>query len=196
MPLSSQPSSNKQIRTLILVLCSGLVCALLLSGFLVYFYGPTGQYMAQNAMLAPDLITTLSYNDTNHKTGGMSRYVYDKINFSYYDEKTKQQHQMVITPEQYSQFYQLISHEKSYLNVPKEALDTFAKGIPATISIQVRTDSHAAWQDETKIFQKIEIAQNSNDFRIELHEQKSTSNLIYFSHPNIYQKAIQIFIKQ
>lgn len=189
-----QISPKRQIRNLLMVLFSSVMCAFLVSGMLLYYYSPSGRYVVKNALLAPELTTALMYNDTNHKTGGSSRFVFDGIEFAFYDSETKQQRKLQITPEQYQNFYQLIASEQSLLDVSKEVVALFNQEATAKLSIKVRTESHAAWQDETKIFQSVLFVFEGDFFRIELHEEKSANNWVYFYHPGIYQEVMKVFI--
>lgn len=183
--------SGQQIRTLLVVLFAGVTAALLLSGVLLYYYSPSGRYLVKEALLEPNLLTTLSYNDTNNKTGGMSRFVYDGLIFTYYDHKVRKQDAM-INPELYERFYYIINKDKSILDLPDEAIVAFNKGNPVSLSIIVRTESHAAWQSEIKVFQKLEISP-SDYYRIELHEETSKNKLVYFYRPGIYQETLHLF---
>lgn len=183
------PSAKRQIRNLLAVFISGIACAFLLSVFLVYNYGPSGKYIVRNALISPDLVTILSYNDTNVHTGGMSRFVYNGLEFSYYDSKAKQQKIIQLDPDQYNKLYQSIISDSSILEAPSDVTALFSKD-PAALAIKVRTESHAPWQDETKDFQRVEFV---NDFyRIKLHEEKSADQWVYFKHPGIYQEVLNI----
>ncbi|MBA3957758.1 MAG: hypothetical protein H0X51_05115 [Parachlamydiaceae bacterium] len=187
-------SAKNQIRNLILVIFSAICGAFILSGVLLYQYGPSGRYMVRNALLSPDLLTTLSYNDTNIKTGGLSRFVYDGMVLSLPDSKSKQTREIQIDPAHYQLLYQQISSDTSLGTVPDSISTLFSKETPATLTIKVRTESHAEWQDESKAFQKLQFATEGNFYRIELHEEKSPDQWIYFNHPDIYQKALKVFI--
>lgn len=192
--MKKQSSSRQQVRTLLKVILSAVVAALVLVGSLLYYFGPSGRYVVKNALINPSLTPVLSYNDVNHKTGGTSRFVYDGIEFIYYDQRTQQQHTLSILPETYQTLYDKIANEKSLLEVPSEILNAFV--LPSTLSIMVRTDSHAPWQDETRVFQKVDFAPQGDYFRIELHEEPTTHNLIYFSYPGIYGEALRILKSQ
>lgn len=184
---------NSEIRKLITVLSSAIIAAFLLSFFFVYNYGPSGRYLVKNALLSPELTTTLSYNDINHKTGGSSRFVFDSIEFSNADSYSKQQRQLKITPEQYAQFYQLVSSDKSLQNSTEDLLALFGKGIAASLVIKVNTENHAAWQEESRVFQEVDFTKEGNYYRISLHDEKM-GKWIYFYHPNIFAKVTDLFI--
>lgn len=192
---NQQNSSMGKIRALLTVLISGVVCAFLVSGLLLYYYGPSGRYLVKNALLAPELMTSLAYNDTNKKTGGNSRFVFDGIEFSFYDDQAKMQRLIQISPGAYKNFYDLVMADKSLLNVPEAVLALFEKA--ATIlTIKVRTESHAAWQDETKVFQVVQFSDEGNHYRIKLHEEPSPNEWVYYSHPDILTNAIHTLIPQ
>lgn len=184
-------TQRKDIFSLLALMGTAILVAILLSVVIVMLYGPTGRYSVNTALLAPELIPTLSYNDTNNKTGGSSRFVFDSIEFTFPDASLKQQN-LQIDPNQYSRFYQLIASDKSLLDPPPEVISLFTHDPLASIAIKVRTESHAKWQDETKLFQQIDIV---NDyFRVSLHEEVLTGNWVYFYHPQIYQKTLNLFI--
>lgn len=189
-------SSSKEIRNLLGVIGCGVASAILLSAIFLYNYGPSGRYLVQNALLAPELTTTLTYNDTNQKTGGSSRFVFEAIEFSFFQDNEKKQKLLQISSEQYSQFYKAIISDKSLLNVSPEIIALFNKDSMATLSIKVRTESHAAWQDETKIFQQVNIVYAGDYYRIQLHDEQTGSNWIYYENPGIYKTTMDIVIPQ
>lgn len=179
-----------------MVITMAVSSAFLLSGVLAYHYGPSGRYLAHNTLLAPNLITKLDYNDTNPKTGGSSRFVFEDILFSFYDSAAKQKRVLHISPEQYAQFYKLITNDKSLENAPQDVITSFYTEKIASLIIKVRTESHAAWQDETKTFQQVDFVPEGDLYRIELHEEKSAPDFwVYFNHPDIYRKVLNTFMK-
>lgn len=189
-----QNTAKQQIRTLLGVLLCGIACAFLVVGFGAYYYGPSGRYKVRNALIAPELAMTLIYNDTNSKTGGTSRYIFDGIQFSYYAPHEKQVKRIEIDPELYNRFYQSILSDISIDPVTAEIEGLFQKEHEASLNIKVRTESRAAWQDDTKSFQEVTFASQGDYYRIELHEEKNPNPWAYFHHPKIYQKAIQTFV--
>jgi hypothetical protein len=189
---NSDLTSRQQIKTLLIVIFSGVLCAFVFALAILGYYDFSGRYLVKNALLESSLLTTLSYNDTNSKTGGLTRFIYDGIELSYYDPQTKQQRKSAVRQDQYAQLYQMIAEDKSLSSPATEALDAFQKGIPATLSIKVRTESHAAWIDTTKAFQRIDFANGGGYFRIELHEENAANHLVYFYHPGIYSQLLQL----
>lgn len=187
------PSPKRQVRNLLSVLSFSILSAFLIAGLLLYAYGPSGRYLVKQALLSPDLMTSLNFNDSNHKTGGMSRFVFDGIELSLYDSQTKKMQNKPISLDGYKKFYELVANEKSLKSPPEEVESSFRKMPIASLLINIRTDSHAAWQDETKIFQEINFLVEGDYFRIELREeQNSGGNWAYYYYPGIYQKALNL----
>jgi hypothetical protein len=194
--LSGEPSSKQQIKDLILVLLSGVLAACIISGILLYKYGPTGVYTVTDALIDPTLATTLDYNDHNDITNGKDRFVFNGIEFSYYDSKENKQKKINISSESYKKFYNMISLDKSILNIPPEISNLFNPANAAILNINVRTESHAAWQNETKQFQSVNFAYAGDYYRIKLHEEKYPNEWVYFHHPAIYQQVLQLFVSK
>jgi hypothetical protein len=190
-------SSKQQIKNLLLVISSGVLCALLISLFFVYNYGPSGQYGVANALLSPDVLEKLSFNDLDTKTGKMTRFDFEGIEFSYYDTH-KQWRRNAVSTEQYRSFYNSIYNDVSILDESHAIENLFNKEGAATLTLKVSTENHSAKDDETKNFQQVNFVANGDYYRIELRESKSpqASKWAYYHHPRIYQSALQQFSSQ
>lgn len=186
-------TAKSQIRTLLGILSAAVITAVLLSAGFVYYYGPSGKYLAKNVLLEPGLAPTLAYDDTNYKTGGMSRYVFNGIDFNFYDTEGKPQ-VMEVPIALYQKLYNRIANDSSLLQVPEGVTSLFNKPDLNVLTIRVRTESHATWQDDAKNFQQIQFSPQSDYYRIQLHEEASLNRWVYFLHPNIYQETLQTFI--
>ncbi len=145
--------------------------------------------MVEDALLSPEIAPTLSYNDTNVKTGSDSRFIFNGIQFLYPDEK--EQKRIDVSLRTYERFYEIIRHDKSLLN-PEPAVLNLFQGEMASLLIYVRTESHAEWQDETKLFESVNFTHEGNHYRIKLHEEKTPLEWVYFYHPDIYKKVLSI----
>ncbi len=185
----NEPSSKEQLRRLIVVLLSAVGCAFFVTGGALYLYSPSGQYVVEDALLSPEIAPTLSYNDTNVKTGSDSRFIFNGIQFLYPDEK--EQKRIDVSLRTYERFYEIIRHDKSLLN-PEPAVLNLFQGEMASLLIYVRTESHAEWQDETKLFESVNFSHEGNHYRIKLHEEKTPLEWVYFYHPDIYKKVLSI----
>lgn len=186
---------RQQIRNLLIVIFSGMACACALAAFMLYYYGPSGQYLVSNTLLSPDVMAMLSYMDTNAKTGGSTRFVFNGIEYAYYDTMSREWRKVPATQEAYERFYNLVASDKSLAEVPEDIISLFNRGHPASLVLTVRTESKAEWQEVTKVFQEVQFAGEGNYFRIELRSQSSsTGKWAYFYRPQIYQEAAKIFL--
>ena len=185
-------SQKSQIRNLLAVLGAGLLSAFLVAGILLYKYGPSGRYAFKSTLLAPELVTGLSFNDTNSKTGGTSRFVFGGIEYAYYDFQEKQWKQVPITLEQYANLYQEVGNQESLANVDDEVVSFFNEGNPPKLILLARTESDASWQESKKPFQEVQFSNNGNYFRIQLREDNRGIHWAYFYFPGILDKIRNI----
>lgn len=187
----NQNSSRTDIRNLLIVILSGVLGAFVIAGIMLHYYGPNGRYYARNVLLSPQLAGNLSYEDDNPKTGKRSRFIFDSIDFSYYDTKQKKWIQKPVSNAAYGNFYDSLGNELSLQNVTDEIQNVFLKDNPAKMVIKVRTESNADWQIANKIFQQVEIA--SEYYRVQLRTTEGlTSQWAYFRHPGILNEAMNL----
>lgn len=186
------PSAAVQIRNLLFVIGSGTLCACALAWLMIVYYGPSGSYLVRNALLSPDLIQNLTYNETLSKNGASSTYVFDKIEFSYFDETEKKWIKLIVPIELYRSFYQRIESEKSLLDMPDDVVNETFKNTPASLSLIVHAQNNSVM---TQTFQEVQFPKNGDYYRITLREQtsKPSGSWIYYYHPGIYKEALQLF---
>lgn len=184
--------TRRQIRNLLLVISSGIFAAFLIAAFFITKYGPSGRYEIATALLSPELLHELNYNDSNLKTGGFDRFVFDRIEFSYISSKDKKWHKTTISEAEYAQFYDKIKYDSS-VNPQEEIAGDFMREPIGKLTFIVRTESPAAWQAEEKTFQEVQFAKNENYFRVDLHEQNPGEHWAYFYHPGIVKEAFNLF---
>lgn len=188
-------AAKQQIRNFLIVILSGFAAAFLISGLLLYYYSPSGQYIAKNALVDPEVAENLAFNDFDPKTGALARYVFDGFIFSYYDQSSKTMKQKKIGVNLYTDFYNSISSDTSILEVPPDVTLLFNQEGFAKLIVQVRTESHEAWIDNTKPFQQIQLMANDY-YRIELREDNPKGKWIYFFHPGIYAATMKLLTLQ
>lgn len=179
-----EETPKRQARNVLISLFLGLVLGFAVVGFLLYRYNPTGQYLAKNVLLSPKTISKLWYSDVNPKTGGNSRFVFDKIVVE------RGGKQSVVSEENYRKFYHQIQEDKSLVDT-KPFEDQFSE--PMKILIFVRTESQDAWQAVEKVFQELQILPQGDIYRIQLHEDNPGLHWVYFKHPGIYTEVISKF---
>jgi hypothetical protein len=186
-------SSRRDIRNLLVVFGSGLVCALILAGIMLYYYGPTGRYFARYVLLDPSLTHDLSYEEVDASKNQSQRYLFDGFDFSYYDKIKKAWLHAPVDQKQYQLFYDKISPDASVQNVTSDMVAQFNQGNAAVLSLKVKADK--AGPPEEKSFQQLHILNEGNYYRVQLRDQRGNQgSWAYFEHPGIYQEALNIFV--
>ena len=174
-------SKDKQIRNLVAVLGSGVAAAILFALFMLHYYGPTGSYVAGNALLSPEMITQLSSHGAKVKT----RFSVEDISFSYFD--SKQWRKKTISLEAYANLYNVLKGDKSLSPADESTIRQFNKGPLATVSFTIKSDNDVA----PKLFQEIQFANEGNVYRI----MSLNGEWIYMQHSKIYQKTLDLLTK-
>jgi len=188
-------STESRISGLVTLILSAVGCAVAITAFMVYQYGPSGSYPVQKSLLNPEFIPALSFNAINSKTGAEDRYVFDNITFTYFSVDAQQPREVGVTYQQYTDFYKVIANEKSMTDVPQDFITLFDRSNPARLSIYIQTESNAQWQQEKKIFQEVQIATEGNFYRIQLRQEENPQHeWAYYHHPDIKEKAFNIFV--
>lgn len=193
MNKTNEKAVRRQIISLLSVIGAGVLAAFLIGSFFIMHYGPSGRYLVENILLEPKLLHELNYNDNNPKTGGMDRFVFDSIEFAYFNQAEKKWVKFPVSEERYALIYNLIKGEKSLLDPSRELEELFIKDLIARMTIFVKTESSAAWQAITKTFQEVQFENKNNHFRIQLHEQNPGMNWAYFQKSNIANDVLSIF---
>jgi hypothetical protein len=188
-------SPKSEIRSLFLVVFSGIVCAFLLSLLLLYYYGPSGRYALRNILLSPNLIQNLSYQDLNPKTKKVGLFIFEKIEFSYYDGAVKKWLSVPVLKETYEKFYSSINRDVSLIDVHPQIQELFYEGNLSQLSIKAITDSSNQKQITSEIFQEVHFTKKGDHYRVRLREQSRTSdNWAYFYHEGIGQEVMKLFL--
>jgi hypothetical protein len=189
-----QESKGREIRNLFIVVGSGVVGAFAMALAMLYYYGVSGSYLAKNVLLSPEYAQVIQFNDLNPRTGAPSKFVFDQIEFSYYNPMLKQWKRSGVRMDQYAKFYQMIGDERSV--VPSdEVRSLFYRISPSILSLKIRTESGADPQAASKAFIEVNFVHEGDYYRIELHEQAngSSDSWAYFYHPGIYEKVLDLF---
>lgn len=182
---------NHEIRNVLMILSTAMMGAVLLAVALIYFYGPSGRYIAGQALLDPALIKQMDAQMKHPLKGQNSHFVFDHIEFSYLDAQNHQQRKRTISLEDYQKFYALIASEKSLDKVTDPIQNLFFKSVPVTLSIRMRTLENSG-QTTAKIFQTVQFIQEDY-FRVQLHEKQEQGEWAYFYRPHIYQDVLYLF---
>ena len=186
----NETRKHQDIKNILAVLSSAIICAGLLSIAFIYYYGPSGRYLAGNSLLDPHLIETISYRDEHPRTGKKVLFNFDQIEFSYFDPQKGQKKVRDIPLQNYQQFYHLIASEKSLEHVTNQIEDYFIKSRPTILTISMKT-AEGSDSTVTKTFQVVQFVQEDY-FRVQLHGSEQ-GEWAYFYQSGLYKNAMQIF---
>ncbi|WP_068466404.1 hypothetical protein [Candidatus Protochlamydia phocaeensis] len=183
--------AKKELKRILFLLSAAIICAGLLTVFMLYFYGPTGRYLAGNSILTPLTLSQINLRDKHPQTGQNVRFIFDKNEFSYFDRKLGKRHQLVIPSDEYEQFYHLVSSDKSLENVTAEIERAFNSAHPTLLTTNLRIDV-SGFAPGSKIVQIIQFAENDY-FRVQLHGDGQGMEWAYFYHSGLYQTIMALF---
>lgn len=185
-------SKWREVRGLLTLFGLSIFAAAGLTALMVYRYGPTGNYIAGNTILAPSTLQTMNYNDLNPKTNSRARYSFNGTEFSYFDKMEGKMRQVPVNPAAYNSFYNLVASNSS-VEPKDEIISEFHQVSPVTLTSTVRSDNAEAMQ-MVKIFQIIQFTE-TDYFRVQLRGQNETGDWAYFYQPNIYNTVMRLFTK-
>lgn len=192
MPKSEIPSVKRQIVGLLSVLAAGLAFALAIIGYLLYTYGPTGQYRAENILVEPSLVKKLSYIDTEVSRGKEGKHILDHVQFQVFDEKSGQWDVYLLNDEQYKRIFDLLSRDESLFPVPEELDHKFRSSRLANLEIIARPELPGNQQGQTKTFLSVDFIPGGDVYRVFIRTSSIGTDYAFFNHPGVYDKVIKI----
>lgn len=188
-------SAKREIFRIVSVLGLAVVCAALLAAYMIFHYGPSGRYAAGNTVLAPSVMEKINYKDKSIKGNNQVRFIFNRIEFAYFDKIKGQLLQFPVDQAVYEKFYQLVQSDQSLDPVPTDVQNEFVQGMPATLSIIVQADINTA-PKMTQVLQVIQLTENDH-YRVRL--STTTTNgaqeWAYFYHPHLYEEIMRLFTK-
>lgn len=185
---------NRDIRNLLAVLGSAVVCATLLAVAFIYYYGPSGRYIAGNMILDPAIIQSINYQENDPRTGQKIRFLFDRLEFSYFDKQKGEVQKGVLPIERYQKFYNLIAAEISLQEVTHQIEDLFIRSHPTVLITNMRR-ADVSGSSSTFIFQLVQFVQEDY-FRVQLRAGQGQGEWIYFYKPHLYQDVMDLFTSQ
>lgn len=185
-------SVGKLIRQFLLVILAGVLSALVVAGVMLYYFSPTGIYRAANILLSPTVAEDLSYLDVDSTTGRAVRYVFDRVEFLYFDDEERAWSRKQVELYRYRKFYKLISNDESLLVVSDIVSNMFHLDNPAILTLVVSKEGGNHTNEEVKAFQEVQFTNKGDYYRIQLHDADQITNWVYFYHPGIYAQTLQI----
>jgi hypothetical protein len=183
-------SKTKQIKTIIGVLGSGIVAGVLIALAFLYYYNPSGSYLAQHVLLDPQNAFTLKFVERGIKPKSEGRYVFEAMTFTFFDSLSKQRKVVPVSKNQYAQFYQLVAHDKS-VSDPTGRLSNQQNQAVLALKVRALGDDSSHGMEQT--FSEIDFIQDGDYYRIQLRQSGPGSDWIWFYHPHIYQEVLKMF---
>lgn len=188
----AERQKNRDVRNILTVLGSAVLCAVLLASIFLYYYGPSGRYLAGNTLLDPSIMDQINYQDQYLQTGKKVRFTFDRIEFSYFDSQNGQMHIFPISLDTYQDFYKQVASDKSLLEVTQNIQNLFPQSHSSLLTISMRA-KEGPESGATKVFQVVQFIPEDY-FRIQLHEKKE-GEWAYFYRSGLYQEIIRLFTK-
>jgi hypothetical protein len=177
-----------QIRNLMIVMGSAVLCAVLIAYIMVSHYGPSGRYQVSNILLEPSFAEKISYQDSDPQTGKNSRYTFDRFELVYFDNGANRWSSLKLNEKNFQEIYDLIYSDKSVTEVTPDMQSFFYASTPASLTIVV----HAENRENTKVLQEIQFADHGDYYRILLRDDNTRQNWVYFYHPKAFELIKQM----
>lgn len=182
--------SNSELKNMMLVLGASVLCAIIIACALILFYGPSGSYSARDTLLDPSIINQINIRDKTGNGKGNLQFVFDRIEFSYFDKGLGKMRRNAISVDQYEKFYALVSKDISLAEVPKTIESSFDKTYPTLLTIQMRTKEGTIGANQ--LFQEVQFIEEDY-FRVQLKTSETKPTWAYYRHPHLYHEIMNLF---
>ena len=186
-------SKSRQIEVLLSVLGTGIFAGILIALAMLYYYNPTGSYQISNILLDPENAFTLRYTEPGAKGKSEGRYVFNSMEYSYYNPESKKTDSIATPKEKYAKFYQSIANDKSIPEAGPEIESMFNSQNQSNLVLKVRQVGEDASKGHESTFSRIVFADNGDYYRVQLRQSNAAVDWIYFQHPKISKEAFRIF---
>ena len=187
-----EKNTKNKIKSIATLLVSAVLTAVLLAVFLIYRYGPSGQYVAGNVILSPETISFINTKDHHSSGKGSLSFIFNGIEFSYFDKLRGRIEKMNVAADVYEQFFDSVKSERGLKIIPEQDQKSFSIGFPATLTVMMQAEASSTLKTGSKVFQIIQFIE-TDYFRVQLHGEKDTGEWAYFYKPHIYQDIIHLF---
>lgn len=189
--LKTHIRNKRAIKNILILLVSAILCGGLLTGFFLYVYGPTGYYLTGNILLNPSIIEKINYQDKDLDTGLKVHFMFDHTDVSFFDLKSSTIKQKELSTGEYASFFQVVSSDKSLENASPQVIAQFRHSQPLLLTTVMQVAEFSKTSKRTQVFQQAQILEDH--YRIYLPGQGDKKEWVYFSHPGIYKKLMQVF---
>lgn len=183
---------GKEIRTLLIVLTSGIAAALLMTFGMLKIYNPEGVYSAGNLLLTPANAYSLEFTEPGSKAKTDVKYKFKGITYTFYDQSKREWVKKTLTQAQYEAIYALMKNDVSLVNPSFDVINYFSQHRLANIEIKVnRLGTDAQTQTELN-FSEIAITEQGDHYRITLRQSGGDFNWAYFYHRGIFSDLLKL----
>lgn len=182
--------NRRDIRNILLVLGGAIASACLIALYFIVFYGPTGQYIAGQTLLDPAIIERLNYQGEHPRTGKNVYFIFDRAEFSYFDQQKQQSIQKLLSSDDYDKFYRTIQSDKSLATVSSQIQTLFIASHPTLLTTTMRTGEMT--KSMSQVFQVIQFV-SEDYYRVQLQGKATEDQWAYFYHPHLYQDLTLLF---
>lgn len=186
MKTIDKTSKKREIYSLLFIILSGIIGALLLTLAMTLYYTTEGTYRATNVIIEPSLLSTIRYVDQEGGRGDKSSYVYDKITYLSLDTDTKKLQTVNLTSKQYDAIYSLLSGDTSMRDGAEAIEKQFSES--SSLAFILKNAAHQSYYT----LLRIEFSSDGNYYRVQLRGNGPKDMWAYFSHPNISTQVSKI----
>ena len=173
-----------EIGRLLAVLGSAIAAAVLFAVFMIYYYGPSGEYYVKNILLSPETAARIDFQDGREE----GRFVFDRAEFRYFNTEVKSWKTIILDTKAYQAVYDLLENESSVSDVTPDIVDEFNRPNSATLTLYVKNNKL------TKIFQEAVFPLGGDFYRILLRGKDPIGEWGYFHHRKIYDHVLHAII--
>ncbi len=178
---------KREIYSLLCVFVTGLVCAIILTAALTYYYTTEVGYRAKNVLVEPALLPKLRYTDPLEGKGERATYVFHKIILTFMDPDKKGYRTVNLSQRQYEEVYTALSGDYSVRSHLEEQPQLYAFGDQAILSLIL-------WNKSTQgeyTLMRVEVAADGEHYRVQIRDSKGEETWAYFEHPQIMQTILE-----
>ncbi len=188
----SQTPRQSDIRNFLFVLLSGVVVACAVVGAMAYIYSPSGRFWSHHVLLAPEVIEEGVYNDFDPATGQTKRFVFERLEFTYFDKEKRKWVSTTVDLEAYRRFWKLVESDWSILQPTEDITSIFNVPHPSRLMVWMRPDPATG---PVRVFQEVDFAPGKDAYRVELRGQQDiTGQWAFFQHASIFENVLDLFV--
>lgn len=186
-------SKAKQVRNLLLIIGSAIGVSFFVMFLMIYSSGQANGYLAKNVLLSPENAKILYFNDFNSKARTNSHFVFDLIEFSYYDATQRTIKHAEISVTSYAKLYELLENDISLLDASVESEVASKFNHASRLLFKVRADDDASKENSKNLF---EVDFIKDYYRISLRGQNADMQWAYFKHADIMEQVLILFVSR